>query len=163
MEQNVSKNIALEEWAVANEKYVKEWAVQKAKEYFKNGIISNRIWLSVFVLVTICFCLCLVQAMVSYGNKGVGLLLILGLVEAFYLITGLAFNLPSMLKCCIARYQEIEKGNCHTVIARCVEIPSTGESGWHDAVYQGIHGENVGTLSVLISDENIAMHLETLF
>jgi len=163
MEQNVSKNTALEEWAVANEKYAKEWAVQKTKEYYKNGITSNSIWLSVFILVTIGFCLCLVQAIVSYGGKGVGLLLILGLIEAFYLVTGMAFKLPSMLKRCIVRYQEIEKGNCHAVIARCLEISPTGENGWHDAVYQGIHGENVGTLSVYISDDMIALHLETLF
>lgn len=163
MNKEITKNNKLEEWAVAHEQDVKERSIQWTRAYYKDAVFSNSIWLSVFILVTIGLFSSFVRAIDSYGDNGLILLVLLGLIEVFYLVTGLAFSLPSMLKRCVVNYWEIQKGNCHAVITRCVEISSTGETGWHPAVFEGIHGEIETESTFYISDDEIDSYIGILF
>ena len=159
MNQSVSKNTELEEWAIANEHDVKEWALHTAKKHYKNAIISNSVSIAVLILAAICFFVCLMQILMSFGEHGIAGLVISGLIEAFYLVTGLTFSLPSMLKRCITNYGEITKGNCHVVIARYAQVRAAGEDGWRDVVCEGLDGKTVDTLTCRISEERIASEL----
>jgi len=152
-----SLNSELEKWAVENVQNVEQWAVQKTKQDTKNAIISNIKWLGFLILIPIG----IVMILINIGNSDAstvftyGFTAVLVLFVGFFLLTGLAFAIPSMLKRLIVRYHEITKGNCHVVIARCAEICPSEEKGWLDVVFLGLDGEIVDTIRMSIPESRV--------